>query len=112
MGGGSSKQNKTKNVKNAVEQNWETVETGESYNIVKHRIDGRLAEEYSYTLDNKYDPAGEAHIFTQRSKTNLPIVRAYDHQWDCKSKGSLPKNNFRVVTERFTHRLSNTPQLT
>jgi len=39
MGGGASKAVKV--VKDPVSTNWETVQTGEAYNIVRNRNDGR-----------------------------------------------------------------------
>ena len=44
MGGGSSKTSKRKDVKNSVEKNWEVIETGETFNVVRNRTDGREAE--------------------------------------------------------------------
>lgn len=41
MGGGSSKSSKNKNIKNPVQHNWEVIEQGETFNIVRNKTDGR-----------------------------------------------------------------------
>ena len=41
MGAASSKSSKKKNIKNPVEQNWETLTHGEAYNVVRNKTDGR-----------------------------------------------------------------------
>ena len=39
-------------------------------------------------------------------------MRVFDHQWEAKGSSLVPRNNFRVVTERLPHRLTSCPQLT
>ena len=79
---------------------------------MRNKEDGREAEEYHHSLENRHDPSSEATIYEARKRSNLPIVRTYDHQFAGKGKKETgPNSKFRVITERIPHRLSQSPQL-
>ena len=80
-------------------------------NIYRDR-EGHEAEESKFTLNNRYDPAHEFDIYEQRRKTDFPVVKAYGAEVTPTGSGLAPKNEFRTLTERIPHRLSNVPQLT
>ena len=100
----------SKKFKPAIGNEWQVLNRTDHGAIYQDQ-NGREAEEYNYNLNNRYSPAGEFDIYEQRRVSTLPIVKAYGAEHTTVGGALNPKNEFRVLTERIPHRLSQTPQL-